>query len=116
MEEWRQEANEAVKKIEEEKSMCSKVVEQVSQTWEELINNSKLGSHKGVVHNWDRRNSTKEWMKKLPLAEKMAKAAEMRKLQQEFAVLRIQQQHRNDRVGELQTEVERITSIIQLVH
>ena len=40
-------------------------------------------------------------MKQLPLAQKMAKETEMRKLQQQVTVLRTQQQHHEENVEEL---------------
>ena len=39
MEERRKESIEDAMKIEEETTLCAKVVEQVSQSWESLINN-----------------------------------------------------------------------------
>ena len=51
-------------------------------------------------------------MKQLPLACKIAKEKEMRKLQQQVTVLRTQQQHRADKVEEMQFEAERVKSII----
>ena len=54
-------------------------------------------------------------MKKLPITEKMAKAIEMRKLQQRMTALSTQQQQHEDKVEELQDNVERVMGIIQLV-
>ena len=55
-------------------------------------------------------------MKQLPLAQKMAKATKMRKLQQQMTMLCTQQQQREEKVEELQAEAERVTCIIQLAH
>ena len=45
----------------------------------------------------------------------MAKATDMKKLQQQVTKMRTQQQKRTDRVVELKTEVEKVTCIIQPV-
>ena len=55
-------------------------------------------------------------MKQLPFSLKIVKAIEMWKLQQQMTVLRTQQQQCEEKVEELQAEVERVTGIIQLVH
>ena len=55
-------------------------------------------------------------MKQLPLVQKMAKATEMSKLQQQVIVLRTQQQHHLEKVEEMQDEAKRVTGIIQPVH
>ena len=54
----------------------------------------------------------KNEMKKLPLAEKMDKETEKKKLQQQVTMLHTQQQQRADKVEELQEEDERVTGII----
>ena len=55
-------------------------------------------------------------MKHLPLAKKMGKEMEMRKLQQQMTLLRTKQQQREEKVEELQVEAEKVTGIIQPVH
>ena len=55
-------------------------------------------------------------MKQLTLAQKMAKATKMSKLQQQITMLRTQQQHHEEKVEELHAEVERVKGIIDLVH
>ena len=55
-------------------------------------------------------------MKQLTLAQKMAKATKMSKLQQQITMLRTQQKHHEEKVEELQDELERVTCIIQFVH
>ena len=57
----------------------------------------------------------KNKVKKQPLVDKMAKADDMKKLQQQVAKLRTKQQKRTDRVTKLQAEVEKFTEIIQPV-
>ena len=55
-------------------------------------------------------------MKKLLLVEKMAKYANMKRLQQQVTTLQTQQQKRSNRVAERQAKVEKVTSIIQPVN
>ena len=50
------------------------------------------------------KNQMKNDMKKLPLSQKMAKIVDMKKVQQQVATLRTQQQKRTDMVVELQEE------------
>ena len=73
------------------------------------IANELTGFEVDITHI---RNDRKE----LPLVQKMAKAKEMRKLQQQMAVMCTQQHHREEKVEELQDEVERVIGLIQLVH
>ena len=61
-------------------------------------------------------NEMKNAMKKFPLAEKMAKAAEMKKLQQHVTVMHTQQRHHVDKVEELHAKAERVTNIIHPMH
>ena len=51
-------------------------------------------------------------MKKLPLVDKMAKVAEMKKIQQQVPALCTQQKQRTGKVIELQAEAERVIGII----
>ena len=46
----------------------------------------------------------------------MAKVAEMKKLQKQVMVLRTQQHQREDKVRELQVEVERVIGIIHPIY
>ena len=55
-------------------------------------------------------------MKQLPLAQKMAKAIEMRKFQQQVIMMCTQQQQHADKVEELQVEDERVTGIIKPIY
>ena len=61
-------------------------------------------------------NQLKSEIKKLPLIEKMAKAIDMKNLQDHVATMQEQQQKWSDRVIELQAEAERVTGIIEDVH
>ena len=56
-------------------------------------------------------NPLKDEMKQFPLARKMDKETEMRKLQQQVIVMRTQQQHRAEKVEELWVEI--VIGIIQ---
>ena len=55
-------------------------------------------------------------MKNLSLVVKMAKATDIKRLQQHLATLQTQQQKRIDKVVELQPEAKKVTGIIQPVH
>ena len=71
--------------------MCAKVVEQVSHTWEALIDDADLENITENFHTVETKETQlKDEMNKFPLAEKMAKAIEMKKLQQQIVVLRTQ--------------------------
>ena len=73
---------EAVKKIEEAKVLCAKGEEKVSQTWEALIDDEELEKFTKKLHTTEIEvTQMKNEMKKLPLAEKMAKDSKMKKLQ-----------------------------------
>ena len=82
--------------------ICANVVDQVSQAWEVLMDDAeseKLANELVIVEG--NIAQIRNEMKKLPLAQKMAKATEMRKLQQQVTVLCTQQQHRVEKVEEL---------------
>ena len=55
-------------------------------------------------------------MKQLPLAQKMAKVTEMRKLQQQMTLLHTQHKQREEKVEYLKAKVKRVTGIIQPIH
>ena len=82
LEERRKAVTKAVKKTEEAETLCAKFVDQASQTWEALIDDNELEK---VVEELCRvetkETQLKYEMKKLPLAEKMDKAAEMKKFE-----------------------------------
>ena len=104
---------EALKKIEGPKEICTKAFDQVSWTWEALMEyeqSQKIASELTAfeVNIAQIRNG----MKKLLLAQKMAKKTKTRKLQQQMALLRTQQQHSEEKVEELQAKAE----IIKKVH
>ena len=94
LEKRRKVAIEVAKKIEGAKEICAKVVDQVSQTWEALIDDAKSQKIANELTAFEV-NITKKRndMKQLPLTQKMAKATEMRKLQQQITMLLTQQQH-----------------------
>ena len=55
--------------------MCAKAVDQVSQTWEALIDNADLENVAQVLRNVDKKETQlNNQMNKLPLVQKMAKA------------------------------------------
>ena len=55
-------------------------------------------------------------MKQLPLAQKMAKATEMRKLQQQMTSLHTHQKQCEEKVEELQVEEDIVTCIINTIN
>ena len=70
-----------MKKIEEVKALYAKKVEQVSQTWEALIDDVELNKvAKQLCIAETEVNQLQNEMNKFPLAEKMAKDADMKKL------------------------------------
>ena len=100
-----------MKNIEEEEVRCANVVDQVSQDWEALMDDAeseKLANEMTSIEG--NITHTRNEMKHLPLAQKMAKEIEIRKLQQQVIVLCKQQQHHADKV-----EAKRVTRIIQPV-
>ena len=105
MEKIREATIEAMNKIEESKEVCAKAVDQVSQTWEALMDDEqsqKIANELTLLEA----NITqiRNDMKQLPLSQKMAKEIEMRKLLQQITVLCTQQQHREGKVEELLAE------------
>ena len=77
---------EALQKIEGPEEICAKDFDQVSRTWEALMEyeqSQKIASELNAfeVNIAQIRNG----MKKLPLAQKMANKTKMRKLQQQMA-------------------------------
>ena len=50
--------------------------------------------------------AVKEYMKKLPIKENIAKVVELKKLQKQVKTLRKKEQHRNEEVTTQQTEAE----------
>ena len=99
MEQRRNASTNAVKKIEEMEALCAKSFEQVSQTWESLIDDEDLEKFvKQLCTSKIEVNQLKNEMKKLPLVEKMDKVVDMKKLQHQVAMLRTQQQQATDRV------------------
>ena len=58
----------------------------------------------------------KNEMKKMPLAEKMAKDVEMKKIQHQVTALQTQQHQRIDKVTELKADEERVIDITQPIH
>ena len=96
--------------------MCAKVVKKVSQTWDALIHHQdleKVAQQLCIAET--KATQMKNEMKKFPLIEKIAKAVDMKMLQQQVATLQ-NQKLRTDKVTELQDEVERVIGIIQHVH
>ena len=83
IEERREAVIEAAKKIEEAETICAKVVDKVSQTWEPLMDDEQSKKIANEITSL-KSNITQIMndMKELPLAQKMDKATEMRKLQQ----------------------------------
>ena len=83
IEERREVAIEAAKKIEETEMICAKVVDKVSQTWEPLMDDEQSKKIANEMTSIKPNNTQiMNDMKELPLAQKMDKAMEMRKLQQ----------------------------------
>ena len=82
---------EDAQKIEQEEAVCAKVADQVSQAWVSLIDDAKLQKFIEELHTDETKVSQLKCdMKQLPLAKKMAKETEMRKLQQQVTMLCIQ--------------------------
>ena len=84
----------ATNNIENSKHACAKVVDQVSQTWETLMDDEKsqkIASDLNVLEEniAQKRNE----IKKLALQQKKVKTAEMCSLQQQTTMLRTQKQH-----------------------
>ena len=72
-----------MKKIEEVEALCAKVVEQVSQTREALIDGEKLERVIKQLRTTEiEATQLKNKMKKFPLAGKMDKDADMKNLEQ----------------------------------
>ena len=117
LEDHRKETTESAMKVEEAEALCSKVVEQVSQAWEALIDDEELEQVTQQFHTTEAEfNKLQDDLKKLPMTEKMSKVVDMKKLQQQVEKLITHQQKRIDQVIELQEEVEKVTGIIQPVH
>ena len=82
LEERRNETIEFAKIIEEVEELCAKAVEQVSQTWEALIDDEELEKFTKQLRIVEIEvNELRNEMKKLSLVEKMAKYANMKRLQ-----------------------------------
>ena len=70
--------------IEESQTLCVKEFKQVSYTWEAFINDAKLEK---VTEQLRTTKTEVNQMKKFPLANKMTKATEMKKVQQQVVAL-----------------------------
>ena len=76
-----------MKIIEEAEALCAKAIDQVSQTWESLIEDIELQKFADEIGRTDTKvTQLKNDMKQLPLAQKMAKVTKMKKLQQSDGV------------------------------
>ena len=81
MEDRRKAAIEAVNKIEEVEAICVKVVDQVSQDWESLIEDVELEKVTEEIRTTDTEvTHLKNEMKRLPLVQNMDKVTEINKL------------------------------------
>ena len=108
---------EAVKRIEEVESQCTKVVDQVSQNWESLIDDDELEKVTEELRTTKTKvTQLKNEMTKLPLVENLAEATEMKSLQQQVTVLCKQPLQREDKFEQVHSEAEQITIIIQFIH
>ena len=86
-EKWKA-TTEDVLKIGEKEVLCAKAVEQVSQSWEALIDDTDLKQVTQQLHTAKADiNKLKNEQKKLPIMEKMTKAANFKRLQQQVAGL-----------------------------
>ena len=74
---------EATQKIQEVEALCAKAYEQVSQSWEALIDDAELEQVTEKIYTVEMDfNKLKVELKKLPLVEKMSKATYLKILQQ----------------------------------
>ena len=107
----------ASKRIEEAKKKCVQAVDQVSQTWETLLDN---GKSQKIASDLTTVEATiaqmKNEIKQLALEKKKVKTTKMRTLQHQTVALRAQQQQRKEKVEELQAESKRIIGLIQPMH
>ena len=77
---------EALKKIEGLEEICAKDFDQVSQTWEALMEYEQSQNIASELTSFEVNIAQiRNGMKKLPLAQKMAKKTKTRKLQQQMA-------------------------------
>ena len=84
-------------KIEETVEICAKAVEQVSQPWEYLIDDEELKKVMEQFHIAKEEASQLESeVKKLLIVEKMEKATDMKKLEQQVPKLCTHQQKRTN--------------------
>ena len=75
-------------KIKEVEALCAKVVEQVSQSWEDLINDEELEQVTKKLHTVEEKfKKLKNDIDKLPMTENMSKDVDLKKLQQQVARL-----------------------------
>ena len=73
---------EAAQKIEQVEEICANAIDQVSQNQEALMDDTELEKHENELTAVETRiTQIRNEMKQLPLAQKIAKAMEMRKLQ-----------------------------------
>ena len=79
---------EALKKIEGLEEICAKAFDQVSRTWEALMEYEQSLKIVSELTSFEVNIAQiRNGMKKLPLAHKMARKKKTRKLQQQMAVL-----------------------------
>ena len=95
-------ATQDVKEIENAKQTCAKVMDQVSHTWETLMDDEqsqKIASD----HTMLEENIAWIWneIKQLPLEQKKVKTTEMCGLQQQTIVLCAQQHQRKEKIEDL---------------
>ena len=86
-----------MQKIEKEEEICAKAIERVSQSWEELIDDTEIEQVKEKLYTSEVDiNQLKNELKKLPTVENIARIDDMNILQQRVAKLRAQLQKRTD--------------------
>ena len=88
LEEQKKAATKDVQKIVEAKELYAKVVKQVSQSWESLINDKELEQVTEKFHTTEEEfNKLKNDLKKLSRVEKMDKVSDMKKLHHQVSML-----------------------------
>ena len=77
-----------MKRIEVVEALCAKAVKQVSQTWEDLIDDEELNKLTEWLRIVETKvNQLKNEMKKFPLVHKMVKSTDMKRIQKQVTTL-----------------------------
>ena len=106
-------ATQAVKGIEDAQQACAKTMNQVSKTWEALLDDEQSQRIANELTALEANIAQiRNEMKQLPLEQKNIKTAEMCRLQQQTTTLCAHQQQCEEKVEELQARAEIVTELI----